>query len=72
MIKVYSMTSIMDLSFPGQWTAKATSCIPHDTGLQITAGQRTMSGLIVDLTGQTPVLPLIFGYKHFLFNRVVA
>ena len=41
-------------------------------GLQIMAGQRTMSGLIVDLTGQTPVLPVIFGYKHFLFNRVVA
>ena len=28
-------------------------------GLQIMAGQRTMSGLIVDLTGQTPVLPVI-------------
>ena len=28
-------------------------------GLQITAGQWTMSGLIVDLTGQTPVLPVI-------------
>ena len=31
MIKVYSMTAIMDLSFPGQRTAKATSCIPHDS-----------------------------------------
>ena len=29
------------------------------SGLQITAGQRTMSGLIADLTGQTPVLPVI-------------
>ena len=29
MIKVYSMTAIMDLSFPGQRTAKAT--IPHDS-----------------------------------------
>ena len=29
------------------------------SGLQITAGQRTMSGLITDLTGQTPVLPVI-------------
>ena len=29
------------------------------TGLEITAGQRTMSGLIVDLTGQTFVLPVI-------------
>ena len=25
------MTAIMDLSFPGQRTAKATSCIPHDS-----------------------------------------
>ena len=33
--------------------------ITSDTGLQITAGQRTMSGLIADLTGQTPVLPVI-------------
>ena len=29
------------------------------TGLKITAGQRTMSGLIMDLTGQTLVLPVI-------------
>ena len=28
-------------------------------GLKITAGQRTMSGLIVDLTGQTLVWPVI-------------
>ena len=28
------------------------------SGLEITAGQRTMSGLIVDLTGQTFVLPV--------------
>ena len=25
------MTAIMDLSFPGQQTATATSCIPHDS-----------------------------------------
>ena len=31
----------------------------HVAGLQITTGQRTMSGLIADLTGQTPVLPVI-------------
>ena len=31
MTKVYWMTIIMDLSFPGQWTATATSCIPHDS-----------------------------------------
>ena len=30
-MKVYSMTTIMDLSFPGQPTAKATSSIPHDS-----------------------------------------
>ena len=29
------------------------------TGLEITAGQRTMSGLILDLTGQTFVLPVM-------------
>ena len=29
------------------------------SGLEITAGQRTMSGLIVDLTGQTFVLPVM-------------
>ena len=28
-------------------------------GLEITAGQRTMSGLIVDLTGQTFVWPVM-------------
>ena len=22
---------LMDLSFPGQWTATAASCIPHDS-----------------------------------------
>ena len=42
------------------------------TGLKVTAGQRTMSGLIVDLTGQTLILPVIFGYEHFIFNMVVA
>ena len=31
MIKVYSMTAIMDLSVPGQRTATATLCIPHDS-----------------------------------------
>ena len=31
MIKVYSMTAIMDLSFLGQRTATATLYIPHDS-----------------------------------------
>ena len=31
MIKVYLMTTIMDLSFLGQQTATATSCIPHNS-----------------------------------------
>ena len=31
MIKVYWMTVIMDLSFPGQRTATATSFIHHDS-----------------------------------------
>ena len=29
------------------------------SGLKITAGQRTMSGLIADLTGETFILPVI-------------
>ena len=36
-------------------------------GWKITAGQRTMSGLIADLTGQTLVLLVNFGYEHFFF-----
>ena len=31
MMKVYLMTAIMDLSFPGQRTTTATSCIPQDS-----------------------------------------
>ena len=31
MIKVYPMTAIMDLSFPGQRISTATLCIPHDS-----------------------------------------
>ena len=31
MIKVYSMTAVLDLSFPSQWTTTATLCIPHDS-----------------------------------------
>ena len=45
---------------------------PRLAELKITAGQRTMSGLIADLTGQTPVLPVIFAYEHFIFHTVVA
>ena len=41
-MKVYSMTTIMDLSFPGQWTATATSCIPHDSVYM--AGPRARNG----------------------------
>ena len=36
-------------------------------GWKITANQRTMSGLVADLTGQTLVLPVNFGYAHFFF-----
>ena len=35
------------------------SIVTSSPGLEITAGQRTMSGLIVDLTGQTFVLPVM-------------
>ena len=31
MVKDYSMTTIMDLSFPGQRTATANLCNPHDS-----------------------------------------
>ena len=41
----------------------SSGCTEHEralsTGLEITAGQRTMSGLIVHLTGQTFVLPVM-------------
>ena len=40
MIKVYSMTTIMDLSFPGQGTATATLCIPHDSVYTYMPGPR--------------------------------
>ena len=36
-----------------------TGLVIHMAGLEITAGQRTMSGLTVDLTGQTFVLPVM-------------
>ena len=39
-------------------------------GLEITAGQRTMSGLIVDLTGQTFVLPVMLTGQNSKFNRI--
>ena len=31
MLKLYSVTGIMDLSFPGQRTTTATRCIPHNS-----------------------------------------
>ena len=31
MLKLYSVTGIMDLSFPGQQTTTATRCIPHNS-----------------------------------------
>ena len=37
----------------------STTHLGNTTGLEITAGHRTMSGLIVDLTGQTFVLPVM-------------
>ena len=38
---------------------KNSNNLKATTGLEIGAGQRTMSGLIVDLTGQTFVLPVV-------------
>ena len=40
------------------------------TGRKITAGQRTMSGLNVDLTGQTLFLLVIFGCEHFIIFTI--
>ena len=40
------------------------------SGLKITAGKRTMSGLIVGLTGQTLALPVIFGCEHFIIFSI--
>ena len=49
------------LEFVGAFISTESQCNSPQlmTGLKITAGQRTMSGLIADLTGQTPVLPVI-------------
>ena len=50
----------------GKLNRKSRECKPRipatdeiHTGLEITAGQRTMSELIVDFTGQTFVLPVM-------------
>ena len=40
----------------------------YTTGLKITAGQRTMSGLIVGLTGQTLVLPVILTGHYWMLT----
>ena len=48
-----------------QWVANSSPVTAVDvTGLKITASQRTMSSLIVDLMGQTLVLPVILT-SHF-------
>ena len=39
-------------------------------GLEITAGQRTMSGLIVDLTGQTFVLPVMLTSQNSIVLKM--
>ena len=52
------MESTRKLSSFNSQRTKTLYSVP-ESGLQITAGQRTMSGLIADLTGQTPVLPVI-------------
>ena len=44
-------------------------CQNDGSGLEVTAGQRTMSGLIVDLTGQIFVLPVMLtGQNSVVFN----
>ena len=39
-------------------------------GLEITAGQRTISGLIVDLTGQTFVLPVMLTSQNSIVLKM--
>ena len=40
------------------------------TGLEITAGQRTMSGLIVDLTSKTFVLPVMLTCQNSIVLKM--
>ena len=42
----------------------------HLTGLEITAGQRPMSGLIVNLTGQTFVLPVMLTSQNSIVLKM--
>ena len=44
--------------------------VKTQAGLKITAGQRTMSGLIVYLTGQTLAWPVIFGYEDVIIFSI--
>ena len=46
----------------------ATTVIPP--GLEIRAGQRTMSGLTVDLTGQTFVLPVVLTGQNLIVLKM--
>ena len=42
----------------------------QSSGLEITAGQRTMSGLIGDLTGQTFVLPVMLTVQNSIVLKM--
>ena len=46
---------------PSKWEHKRVrkSLVSRQSGLEITAGQRTMSGLIWEVTGQPFVLPVM-------------
>ena len=50
---------LLHRSSPPKSTCIEKFCMAVTAGLEITAGQRTMSGLIVDLTDQTFVLPVM-------------
>jgi len=65
----YKTLNSLPIDELGRWSSMRRRYPWQPSGLKIMAGQRTMSGLIMDLTGQTPV---IFGYKHFIFHTVVA
>ena len=50
--------------------SKYANSVSQFSGLEITAGQRTMSGLIVDLTGQTFVLPVMLTGQNSILLKM--
>ena len=55
----YEYDTYLMINNDDDYTTTTTTTITTTTGLKITAGQRTMCGLIADLTGQTLVCSVI-------------